>query len=281
MHPAEKKDLHAWAEYLGQTEIPVLSETGRLLTDLHENDEDLSTRKVAQAVLNDPLMTAKLLRFLQQHKPKQQQAEIALAEQAILMLGIEPFYRHVRPQPTVESLLTAQPEALAHLQQIITRAHRAANYAMRWAARLYDLHFDEVYVAALLHDLAEMLLCCFAPEALLCIRDDQVRDRSLRSRTAQEQVLGFPIIDLQRLLAEQWSLPKLILTLMDDTQAQNPRVRNVVLAVNLARHSTNGWDDAALPDDYRDIGALLHISAEKVMELVLPDKTAGGGDSPR
>ena len=55
---------------------------------------------------------------------------------------------------------------------------------------------------------------------------------------------------------------------MDDANANQPRVRNVQLAVNLARHSANGWDDAALPDDYKDIGELLRTSAEQVMLIV-------------
>jgi hypothetical protein len=54
-----------------------------------------------------------------------------------------------------------------------------------------------------------------------------------------------------------------------------------LLAVNLARHSANGWDDAALPDDYRDIGDLLHISAENAQELVSPAQPSGSGDPPR
>ncbi len=45
--------------------------------------------------------------------------------------------------------------------------------------------------------------------------------------------------------------------------ADQPRVRNVQLAVNLARHSANGWDDAALPDDYKDIGELLRVRPSK------------------
>ena len=90
----------------------------------------------------------------------------------------------------------------------------------------------------------------------------------MRSRTAQEEVLGFALVDLQLALAREWSLPKLLLTLMDDECAMQPRVRNVVLAVNLARHSAKGWDDAALPDDYRDIGELLSMKPEDVMVMI-------------
>jgi hypothetical protein len=55
---------------------------------------------------------------------------------------------------------------------------------------------------------------------------------------------------------------------MDSESAENQRVRNVVLAVNLARHSANGWDDAALPDDYKDAGVLLGMEPEDIMLIV-------------
>jgi hypothetical protein len=55
------------------------------------------------------------------------------------------------------------------------------------------------------------------------------------------------------------------MTLMNEAQANNPRVRNVVLAVNLARHAANGWTDPALPDDFQAIADLLHLTPDAVM----------------
>ncbi|HEX5127048.1 MAG TPA: histidine kinase, partial [Rhodocyclaceae bacterium] len=49
-------------------------------------------------------------------------------------------------------------------------------------------------------------------------------------------------------------------------QAQHPRVRNVVLASDLARHAANGWQDPALPDDYKAIADLLHLSVENTLQ---------------
>jgi HD-like signal output (HDOD) protein len=112
---------------------------------------------------------------------------------------------------------------------------------------------------------------CFAPQDMLNIRNIQQRDKSLRSKAVQEQVLGFALADLQKALVEKWNLPELLLILMDDANAQKQRVKNVTLAVNLARHSANGWDDAALPDDYKDIGELLRVPAEQVMLMVGAD----------
>jgi HD-like signal output (HDOD) protein len=154
---------------------------------------------------------------------------------------------------------------------VIHRSHRASGYAKDWAVKLHDLHYEEVRIAALLHDIAEILMWCFAPQAMLEIRDIQQKDKMQRSHAVQEQVLGFSLLELQKELAIKWKLPELLLTLMNDSNAQLPRVRNVVLAVNLARHSANGWNDAALPDDYTNIGELLRMPAEQVKASVVVD----------
>ena len=131
-----------------------------------------------------------------------------------------------------------------------------------------DLHWEEVRISALLTYVAEMLMWCFNPEPMLEIRQRQAADKTLRSADVQKEVLGFVGMDLQRALTTEWKLPQLLKTLMDPKQAANPRVRNVLLAVNLARHSQHGWHDAALPDDYVQIGELLRMTPRHVMEIV-------------
>jgi HD-like signal output (HDOD) protein len=263
--------LDGWVDFLTRADLPVLKQTARDLAALHEDQNKLSARGVAQAIAVDPMMTVKLLRYLQQHKRRSQTSEVALVEQALIMLGVEAFFNKIPAQPTVQDLLKGQMDALVHLLHRIHRAHRASEYAYDWAVRLSDLHYEEIRIAALLHDLAEILMWCFAPQDMLKIRTIQHQDKSLRSRSVQEQVLGFALADLQKALVQKWELPELLLTLMDDENAQKPRVRNVTLAVNLARHSANGWDDAALPDDYKDIGELLRTPADQIMVMVGAD----------
>jgi HD-like signal output (HDOD) protein len=268
MQPQGINGLSGWVSVLGHAEIPVLKQTARDLAVLHEDAENLSARGVTEIIARDPMMTVKLLRYLQRHKHRRQEHEVVQVEQALLMLGVEAFFNKIPPQPLVDEVLRGQTAALACLLRVVHRSHRASSYAFDWAVRLRDLHFEEVRIAALLHDLAEMLMWCFAPADMLKIRAMQQQDRTLRSRAAQQEVFGFALEDMQLALAREWSLPRLLLTLMDDACAQQPRVRNVVLAVNLARHSANGWDDAALPDDYRDIGELLNMKPEDVMVMI-------------
>lgn len=265
---SEISGLGHWVEVLTQSELPVLRHTARELAVLREDEEKLSANSVADAIALDPMMTVKLLRYLQQHKHKVQTTEIIQVEQALMMLGMKPFFNQVPPEPIMEDVLKPHLAALPHLLRVVHRSHRASEYARDWAVQLHDLHYEEVRIAALLHDIAELLMWCFAPVAMLNISAMQQQDRALRSNDVQQQVLGFTLIALQKELAEKWGLPHLLNTLMDDSCAQQQRVRNVVLAVNLARHSANGWDDAALPDDYKGIGDLLRIPSDQVRAMV-------------
>lgn len=274
----DSKGLQYWVAHLSRSELPVLKQTARDLAALRADENKLTVLAITGVIAHDPMMTVKLLRYLQQHKHKTQTTEVIQIEQALLMLGIEPFYNNVAPQPVVEGMLKGHFAAIPPMLRVVHRSHRASQYAMDWAVQLRDLHYEEVRIAALLHDIAEILMWCFAPDAMLEIRAMQQHDKTLRSHHVQQQVLGFGLIELQKELALQWGLPKLLLSLMHDASKYQQRERNVALAINLARHSANGWDDAALPDDYKDIGELLHMPAQEVMAMVRAD--AGIANDP-
>ena len=270
-HMSEVRGLEYWVSMLSHADLPVLKQTARELTALREDDKRLTANSVAKVIARDPIMTVKLLRYLQKHKHKIQTTEIVQVEQALLMLGLEMFFSKIPPGPLAEDILQSHLEALPRMLRVVHRSLRASEYAQDWAVLLRDLHYEEVRIAALLHDFTEILMWCFAPDSMLEIREIRHRDRTLRSHSAQELVLGFNLYELQKELIIQWGLPQLLLTLMNDYGSNNPRIRNVVLAANLARHSARGWDDAALPDDYKDIGELLRMPAEEVMEMIYAD----------
>jgi len=268
---SEARGLDYWVAVLTRADLPVLKQTARDLDELRADDEKLTAIGVADIIARDPIMTVKLLRYLQQHKHKIQTTEVIQVEQALLMMGIEPVFARVPPSPLIEDALKHKTPALLHLLRTIHRSHLASEYAKDWAVRLRDLHYEEVRIAALLHDIAEILMWCFAPDEMLEVEELRLQEPTVRTRVIQARVFGFTMFELQRVLAEQWELPQLLLTLMNDSCAHLPRVRNVVLATNLVRHSTKGWDDPALPDDYKDIADLLRMPVEAVRDMIAVD----------
>jgi HD-like signal output (HDOD) protein len=265
------QELADWLTFFSGTEMPVLRQTARRLDEARQNIDRVSGRDITDIVLQDPLLATRVLAYIQAVSRRRLQSDITNIASAVMMLGVDPFFRKFDQPLTLETMLAGQPAALLGVLQVILRTQRASRYAHDWAFARHDMNVEEVALAALLHDLAEILLWCFAPDLALSIRARLQADRALRSASAQKEVLGFPLADLQLALCHAWHLPDLLTTLMDDGNAHLPRVKNVKLAVNLARHSTDGWTDPAIPDDLTAVENMLHINRETLLSrLQLP-----------
>ncbi len=265
-------DLESWTRFFSQAEVPVLRQTLRRLEVARGHIDRISGRDIAAIVLQDPLMSVRVLAYIQTLSSKRLRSDITNIGNAVMMQGIEPFFNNLGEPPTIEAMLKTEPQAMLGLLQVIHRAQRASRFAYEWAIERCEMNIEEVTLAALLHDLAEILLWCFAPRLAIRIRQLQQADKTLRSAAVQEQVLGIRLFDLQLALCDALHLPALLKTLMDDANAHLPRVQNVSLAVNLARHSAEGWEDAALPDDFAAIEKLLRIRRETLLKrLPIPD----------
>lgn len=262
------RDIKAWVDFIATAEIPVLKQTAREVAILREDEDKQSARAITTAVIHDPMMVFKVLCYSQKHKGRNQLQDLLQVEQAIIMMGATTFFQNIPTNYLVEDALKTNLPALTHLLRLIRRAHRAAYFAADWATHLKDLRAEEVRIAALLHDLSEMLMWCFEPEKMNTMCAMQQADATLRSKAVQQDVLGFTLHDLQKEIVDSFEFPPLLVKLMQEEASGEQRVRNVTLAANLARHSAHGWDNAALPDDYRDIAELLRVDVDKVMRIV-------------
>jgi len=260
------QDLESWVLFFSGADLPVLRNTARQLDALRADIDRVNGRDISRVVLQDPLMTVKVLAYIQPFSGKTLRSDITTIGSAVMMVGIEPFFEKFKDLVTIEQMLKIEPQAMLGTLQLIRRVQRAAHYAHQWALWRQDLNVEEVTIAALLHDLAEILLWCFAPALAIAIRERQKADRTLRSAAVQQEILGIRLIDLQLALCQAWHLPQLLANLIDPEHAKHPRIRNVQLAVDLARHSANGWNDAALPDDFAAIGRLLNLNRDALIE---------------
>jgi HD-like signal output (HDOD) protein len=257
-----------WVHQFGRTELPVLSATVEELDRLRADSDNVSPQNVSAVVLRDPLMTFKVLKYLQERRHRSQMVDITTIAHALMMVGIDPFLAQFTRQPILQTWLAHDPESLEGALTVISRARHAGIYARDWAVLRHDIEVDEVIIAALLHDLAELLLWCWAPRLARLI-DKLKIDQQMRSEAAQRAVLGFPLIALQLELAREWRLPKLLCGLMDVRHAATPRGLNVSLAVAVARHSAVTWDDPALPDDFEGIARLLGLTPGQARARVM------------
>jgi len=263
--------LDAYVSGFSQEPIPVLKRTVQQLAVLKENEDSIGGKQLATVVLSDPLMTLKLLSYLEQHRRASQNHDITTIDRAVMMIGISPFFRIFADMPTLESRLADVPNALVGALRVIARAKRASHYARDWAILRHDLDVEEITIAALLHDTADVLCWTFAPTLTARLYDMLRADRGLRSAVAQREVFGFTANEIQLAVAKAWRLPGLLITLMNGADTQNPRVRTVQLANALARHNARGWQNAAIPDDLEAISRLLRVNRTQLIKhLAIP-----------
>lgn len=266
--PRPPRGVDGWVAAWRSAEIPVLEETSATIEELRTREDAVDARLLAESFGDDPLMCLKLLAHVSTHRPSSRITDAETATAALVMMGIGPFFRSFARQPTVQERLASQPEALEGLHAVLRRARRAASFALGFAVHRMDHDAEVIYEAALLHDFAEMLLWCHAPQLALSMARAQQRDPSLRSAAAQTVTLGVELADVQQALMKAWRLPELLVRISDDHHANTPQVRNVHLAIRVARHTANGWDNAALPDDVREIAALLNLAQEPTLKLL-------------
>jgi HD-like signal output (HDOD) protein len=262
------RDLAAWTAYFRSAEIPILAQTADAIEALRANEDLVDANSMGELISVDPLMTLKVMAYVAGHRSSRVVTDTETVTSALVLMGISPFFRAFGSQATVEDRLADMPEALEGLRATMRRAHRGATFALGFAVHRMDHDAAVIHAAALLHDFAEMLLWCQAPTLSLQIRNAQRADTTLRSRAAQLAVLNVELTDLQQSLMKAWRLPELLIRISDERHAEDPSVRTVMLALRLARHTSDGWDNAALPDDVNDIATLLNLSPDAALQLV-------------
>ena len=262
-------NLDAWSRVFRDLEIPILRESAVGLAEMIADEDRASPIAIGRLAQADPLLTLRILALAARHRSRRAVTDTETAGTGGVVLGVGGFFDDGRSPGVVGGLLADDADALAGLQQVIERGFRAAGFALGFAVHRLDTDAEVIQEAAMLHDFAEMLLWCRAPALARRIRDRQTADPALRSAQAQLEVLNIRLQDLQRALMQAWHLPELLAQITDREHLDNPQVRNVVLAVDIARHTQLGWDNPAVPDDLTEIGRLLNLTPESARRKVM------------
>jgi HD-like signal output (HDOD) protein len=250
-HPITRAlpDLQAWTAHFLVAPMPVLAETAELLETYRANEDAVDAHLLGETISTDPLMSLKLMAHVAGVRSRRSTTDPETVTAALVLLGISPFFRAFGPQTSVDRHLSGHPEALQGLDEVLKRAHRSAAFALAFAVHRMDHDAPVIHAATLLHDFAEVLLW-------------------LHAGRAQRELLNIELPDLQQALMRAWHLPELLVQINDERHAETAQVRNVLLAVRLARHSALGWDNAALDDDVRDIAVLLNLGPAPTLQLL-------------
>jgi HD-like signal output (HDOD) protein len=231
-------DPDAWCLALSALPIPALAETTdelAVLALIEERRGCMDARSIAKAIVNDPLMTARVLADAARLRHPGQISDAETVTAAVLMMGTGRFFSTLSQITTVEHLLQEHPDVADFLRELIRHSHRAALLTVGVALHRADDDAEAMQEAAMLQDLATMLLCCRAPAMM--------QPWVHQSASLAEQDEALQGLNLQ--LLRQWSMPDVLIRLSDDhAPAQaliQPQRRVVQLCRQLAHCTASGW----------------------------------------
>ncbi|MFT4099923.1 MAG: HDOD domain-containing protein [Burkholderiaceae bacterium] len=258
-------NLPQWVERIRQADLPILQQTSDALDALRADEDRVDAQTISAIVLEDPLMTVKVLAHLAAHRPKRVESDVLTVNSAVLLMGVPPFLRHFADQPTIERMLADWPQAIDGVRTVVERSYRAAKLALAYSTHRVDIEAEVLHEAALLHDFVELLVWCHAPALALRLTRRSAAEPGSSRKVLEREILGVELNDLEQALMTRWRLPALLTRATDDRMAASPRVRTVLLATRIARHSEGGWHHPALQQDFEGLGHLLGLTPEAAM----------------
>jgi hypothetical protein len=248
--------------------LPVLRATRDGIAHWAQRRDEVDASRLADLALRDPLMCLRTLLHTAITFRHRLASPVQTVTAALVLTGIEPFFRAFADLPVLEDRLAHEPRALAGALAAVDRARAASRLAAAFAVHRQDGDAELLHQAALLHDFAGLLLWTEAPDAALQIAELQRRDPTLRSADAQKAVLGCTVESLGHKLVESWDVADAVREAARAVDENGPGARGVRLAVQIARHLEGGWHNPALPDDMQEAGALLNLPAAGAATLV-------------
>lgn len=255
--------LAAWVKKLDQSCLPALRANTERLSQLAAN-ENVETARLVELIESDPGLTLRLMRYINNLRHKHLRSEITTVRHALMMLGLEHVQKLPKDLPAVEDLDSGiQNRLLRHFN----RSFHAAYQARDWGHLSRDMVADELYIAALLHNLGEILLDLHAPREMERVRE-LMQEKRMEADEAEYVVFGFSLDQLTVELARLWRLPSILIDSLHSENAQHQRVLNVMLAAQLAELAEHGWYSRALYELLEQIADFLLLDIASIATLV-------------
>lgn len=258
----ENKNIDKWVDLAVKEPIPVLKYTIKELRILCQA-QDIPIKEITHVVERDPGLVVHILRNANNRPKGRLSAEITHVNQAFRLMGTDQLTKLPDSLPAIGDVL--EEKAKIRLLATFNRAYHAARYATDWAAIRRDMTPDEVFAAAQLHFLGEMILSIHAPELLEKVTELRVEDH-IASEEAQYMVLGFTLNELTLKISEALKFPELVSEALSAENAQFPRAYGIMLGVQLARNITyEGWYSKETHAIQKEIAEWMHISIDEVI----------------
>lgn len=256
----QPKSLEEWAELLRVEELPIFSNTAqKIYASL--DDKKKGAMELASIILQDPNLTTKLLKISNSPYYNPSRQKISTVSRAIVILGLEMIRELTLACSFFESILSSADKERAN-KEIATAIHSAVQ-ARELAILTRDQSPEEVFIAALLHNIGHIAFWCSNNQKILNIHQ-MIASSGSQGQEAEKKVLGFSLADLGKKLSKSWHLGGLIDEAINHPESHDKRIQTVRMGGLICDAITHGWDSDQMDSCLKQ---LTSISGETIESL--------------
>ncbi|WP_437883384.1 HDOD domain-containing protein [Pseudomonas sp. LRF_L74] len=257
--------LRAWMDRLNEAELPALAAVIQDLQRLSEADKS-SVQQLAAVLLRDATLTSKVLRVGNSVYYNPSQESIRTISRAIVLIGFDSVRLISLSVCLIDSLLSKSPRE--QLRGLLARSFHAAVQARNIAGQRLPGRQEEVFIAALLHQIGELAFWgCGGEQAdeLAAL----LEQASVQPGQAVLDVLGVSFRQLTQELVKSWNLGDIASLAQSGAAQSDPAVRAVTLGTRISEAALQGWSSPAMAALVEQLARLLGISEDAALQQVL------------
>lgn len=256
--------LNTWVRKLSEEEMPVFAQTVGEINRILANEE-YSSLALSRIILQDPSMTAKVVKLANSAFYNPGGTPISTVSRAVVVLGFNAVQAICISIMVIETMVKGR--AKERVMRELARSIHGATQAKSLYPTSRDAASEEIFVAGLLCNLGQMAFWCFSGD------QGVVLDQALRASPGdvgeiEKEVLGFKLNSLTTALAEEWHLSPLVADALKGKGAKDPRSKYIDLGQRIAREVENGWSSPALKALAQEAAKLTGRSVPDVGEML-------------
>jgi len=265
MNP-EPTSLAGWTQRLHEEEMPIFSntvcQTQSVLADNRKGAMDL-----ASVIMQDPNLTAKLLKMSNSSYYNPSNQKMVTVSRSIVILGSTVISEITLACSFFEAILSPKNKNKAN-EEIACAIH-AAVQAKSLAILCNDCSPEEVFIAALLHNLGDIAFWCFSGkqgESILALIQ-----AGKTKKEAERDVLGFHLSNLSIELCRSFQLSGLIKDSINNVS--NNRTQLVTLSHAISQASKQGWESESMNQCLTELTKISSLPIKTLKETLQKNTT--------
>ncbi len=265
----EKINIESFLARINEQGLPAFARTARLLSGLVA-DEKSSIVDMANLILQDSSITARVIRLANSAFYNPAIKKISTVNRAIVQLGIQAIESICITAALVENILSGETRERVICEML--RAFQAAIHAKSFAQARREPNVEEIFIAALLLRIGHFAFWSLGGEIAEKLEGAlKEREGKVKPFEIEKEVLGFSLNQITMELVHQWRLGDLLQRGYLGNAARDPKIYCLFLShalVNAMQNAGNDWSDPELQSQIKKVATFIHRSPDEVRELI-------------